>query len=165
MTSTTPKKGRTERLDTTVLKWLYDLQKNEKAGRLPTQTNTDNESTAAEGDGSESSVTIPYRTHSSKFPDETWTSKIAVGAFALSVGIMQPWGVQVDDASSGSKELNTQDRDWLDDWIGIWRKSDKPFIAWPWEQLLHKIAWLETDEGLDFIKTVYEEAAKGQKEV
>ncbi|EOO01081.1 hypothetical protein UCRPA7_3421 [Phaeoacremonium minimum UCRPA7] len=77
--------------------------------------------------------------------------------------LMHPYGVQLEDASDASRKLTTQNQDWLDDWIWVWRNSGKPMTAWPWQQILKKIAWVETEEGFEFIKTVYHEAAKEQK--
>lgn len=164
MTGSRPKAGgEAERLDVIILKWLYNQRKNERTGQTQTQRPTNTESTAHEGGSSRLVMTVPSHLHTSRLPDEIWIARIAAAALALTVGLMHPYGVQLEDASDASGNLTTQNQDWLDDWIWVWRNSHKPMTAWPWQQILKKIAWVETEEGFEFIKTVYHEAAKEQK--
>ncbi|KAJ9145485.1 hypothetical protein NKR23_g5400 [Pleurostoma richardsiae] len=106
--------------------------------------------------------------------EELWVWTTVLGAYALTFGSTRDWEADAEDASTekegqdvatgkgGSPAVEKPSRgDWLDEWIRTWRFSGKPLEDWAWQEILDKIVWLRTDEGIAHIRQLCEEVAGG----
>jgi len=126
------------RVDAPLLKWLLD--------------NLSHRPGASRGGGAGDAKRTP---HGFSSTEEVWIWTTAVGAYLLTVESTR----RREELGTGRERMAAAHA-WFEDRIRTWRLEVRQLKTWRWGEVLDKIEWLGTDDGLQFVEEVWVDAVE-----